>query len=515
MAISNVNNTNKIVQLLKGKPTTRTRSAFTPEYMKMTGSIFSAPGVKDLQKPDDARVNIAQLNQQHSLEDLEHKKKGASKSGSIDYENIDSASEGKAAISKGNQIKSQVKSYTQETENNTGTVNKYAQSSLRLGKQIENDDKKFAAQFKKDEKQVKKETQNLQRQVKEQEQLQKEVDNAQHELDGLLASNSFRIGGSGGQGGSSQNSDRISELQTFIGAKVGLMQKNGKVIYSLQRNQNRALKRMNKTNTAYVKTNKANQKELKSQETTTQKIINVATKIEQYSAMAQSTGQLINLAGVALVALGESTGILSFGGTSVLIPIGKAMQKIGRVVELVGQYGQCAANVTKTAAYAADGNLLGAMQSVAMAFQSGAAAIQGTKGLKGEFGKIDKQAESAKKVAETKKEVKEKTKDAKTKDEVKKALGGKTKKEYIDDAISSSTYSDGTQMERNNYNLGERLKTLGSSMTGAVGIFMNNKMVSQMGASGRRGRLADYQLDARTLAIIEKNSRYRNRSYIY
>ena len=36
------------------------------------------------------------------------------------------------------------------------------------------------------------------------------------------------------------------------------------------------------------------------------------------------------------------------------------MQKVGTVVEMVGNYGQTAANLTKTAAYAADGNLTGA-----------------------------------------------------------------------------------------------------------------------------------------------------------
>ena len=69
--------------------------------------------------------------------------------------------------------------------------------------------------------------------------------------------------------------------------------------------------------------------------------------------------------------------------------------KIGKVTDMVGQYGQAAANVTKTAAYAADGNLAGALQSAAAAIQTGAAAGKSTANLKNDFKAIDDAAQKA------------------------------------------------------------------------------------------------------------------------
>ena len=392
MPINNVINTNRISELLKGTTVRKTRPTQSPAYLTKFGSIFNAPGVH--QPAPTQGSNIAELNTRHSLKDLEDDKKQPKENSSKEngkFEGIDSVSGGKAAVAEGNSIKSTTQKYTKQAENDAKVVKQFDSGAQKLEKQIIKDDKQFAARFKADQKEFKKDNDKLVKLVKEQEETQKQVDNAQHELDGLLASNSFSA--SNGVSGSSDKSGRISELQQFIGAKVGLMQNNGKVVYSLQRNQTRTLRRLNKTNAQYIKINNINQKNMKTEQTQTNKVIEVANKVEQYSAMAQTAGQAINLAGVGLVALGQGLvgSLFGAGAGAALITIGTVMKNVGKVVELVGQYGQCAANITKTAAYAAEGNIMGAMMSAASAMQSGAAAVAGTKNLKGEFGKIDAQ----------------------------------------------------------------------------------------------------------------------------
>ena len=91
---------------------------------------------------------------------------------------------------------------------------------------------------------------------------------------------------------------------------------------------------------------------------------------------------------------------------------------------MVGDYGQTAANITKTAAYAAEGNLAGAMTSAASAVQTGAAAVKSTTELNKSFEQINNEAKEA---------TNKLTANAAAKQAVKgmdeKQLGGMTKKE--------------------------------------------------------------------------------------
>ena len=393
MGVSNVNNTNNIKALLLKKTSTASREARKPEYLKMTGSIFNAPETKETNNP--TRASITELNTQKSL--VQMKSTGSSKSilNPDKFEDIDNAADGKKAISTGNSAKANMESQIRRTENDQRTVKNLSNEAQKLGKDIIKNDKSFVQKLKVDQQAFKKDNEKIKKLNKETEETQKEIDNAQHELDSLMATNSFKI--SSGDGSNSSNQDRIKELQGFIGSKVVLLQNNGKAIYSLQRSQSKTISRMNKTNKAYINTQKSNKKNIKSQESANNKVIDVANKIEQYSAIVQTGGKAINMAGVALVALGQGLMATLFGSAAgaAMVSVGTVMQKVGHVVELVGQYGQVAANVTKTAAYAADGNILGAMQSCAMAVQSGAAAVKSTQNLGNSFKEINAQATEA------------------------------------------------------------------------------------------------------------------------
>ena len=426
MGISNVNNLNKIdlTKLNFGSKTVKTDNR--PSYLKMTGSIFNAPGVKGT-----TTSTLGTLNTNRSLSELRStpaKAKSTGTGSSNEGSNnggteIKSASEGKAAAANANNQASKVKSQTTEMKSSEKTVNKYSADAQKQEKKAETQDKKFQKTLKAQEKEVKEYNLKLQKTIKENLETQTEITNAQNELDSLLGQSSFSANNNNGTSTSNNNSARIQELQTFIGTKSKLVQNNGKTIYSLQRSSNKTLKKMKKTNATYVKTNKRNMKNVASTQTKAAKVAQTAQKFEQIAAMVSQLGQTVNLAGKGLEALGHAS-FMGAGVGAVLIATGQVMQKVGNVVELVGNYGQTAASVTKGAAMAADGNFAGAMQAFGSAAATGAAAVKSTKGLKQTFGDIDKSAKEATKKLAANQVAKEKV--AQMKDS---ELGGLSKKQ--------------------------------------------------------------------------------------
>lgn len=426
MGISNVNNVNKIdlTKLNFGSKTVKTDNR--PEYLKMTGSIFNAPGVKGT-----TTSTLGTLNTNRSLSELRStpaKAKSTGTGSSNEGSNnggteIKSASEGKAAAANANSQASKVKSQTTEMKSSEKTVNKYSADAQKQEKKAETQDKKFQKTLKAQEKEVKEYNLKLQKTIKENLETQTEITNAQNELDSLLGQSSFSANNNNGTSTSNNNSARIKELQTFIGTKSKLVQNNGKTIYSLQRSSSRTLTKMKKTNATYVKTNKRNMKNVASTQTKAAKVAQTAQKFEQIAAMVSQLGQTVNLAGKGLEALGHAS-FMGAGVGAALIATGQVMQKVGNVVELVGNYGQTAASVTKGAAMAADGNLAGAMQAFGSAAATGAAAVKSTKGLKQTFGDIDKSAKEATKKLAANQVAKEKVKGMS-----KEELGGLSKKQ--------------------------------------------------------------------------------------
>lgn len=399
MSVSNVYNQGKInaIKLNLGAQAKKA-SANKPAYMQMTGSIFDAPGVKN--SASSTANSLNDLNTSRSINELNTTSgtTDSNKTSTGDIKNIDSASEGKAAAASAESSAGEVESLTKDTQNDQKTVEKFDSDAQKLNKQIEKDNKKFQTQLKKQENDLKKDTQKLEKLVKESEEAQTEVDNAQNELDSLLGSASFSINRDPNSGETSNpNQDRINELQTIIGANATLLQSNGQQIYSLQRSSSRTITKMTKTNANYVKVNQQNSKAITENQSKTDKVIEVATNIEQISALVSQTGQAVNYAGKGLIILGQSMSATPFTVAvgSALIATGQVMQKVGTVVEMVGNYGQTAANITKTAAYAADGNLAGALTSAASAVQTGAAAVKSTKNLGNTFEKINEQANQA------------------------------------------------------------------------------------------------------------------------
>lgn len=391
MGVSNVNNLNKI-DLTKLALAQKSRQAKSnqPAYMQMTGSIFNAPEVKQQQET----TNLNTLNTKKSLNELTKKTSTSNSTtnkteGKDKEENVDQGS----VKSQGNQAKKG----TTQTEKDSREVKTINSESKKLNKNIKQEDKKFQAQLKQQQAAFQKDSAKLEKLSQETEETQTEIDNAQNELDSLLGSSTFTISrGDGTQGGQSTNpnQDKIDQLQKFIGSKSNLVQNNGKQIYSLQRSSSRTLSRMNRTNANFVKIHKKNTKAIQQNQNETSNVVKFATKLEQWSAIAEQGGKALDLAGQGMVAAGQAIASTAWGAAvgAAMIATGTVMSKVGTVAEMLGQYGQTAANITKTAAYAAEGNLAGAMTSAAAAIQSGAAAQKSTKGLSNNFKAIDQRA---------------------------------------------------------------------------------------------------------------------------
>ena len=443
MGVSNVNNLNKI-DLTKLALAQKSRQAKSnqPAYMQMTGSIFNAPEVKQQQET----TNLNTLNTKKSLNELTKKTSTSNSTtnkteGKDKEENVDQGS----VKSQGNQAKKG----TTQTEKDSREVKTINSESKKLNKNIKQEDKKFQAQLKQQQAAFQKDSAKLEKLSQETEETQTEIDNAQNELDSLLGSSTFTISrGDGTQGSQSTtpNQDKIDQLQKFIGSKSNLVQNNGKQIYSLQRSSSRTLSRMNRTNANFVKIHKKNTKAIQQNQNETSNVVKFATKLEQWSAIAEQGGKTLDLAGQGMVAAGQAIASTAWGAAvgAAMIATGTVMSKVGTVAEMLGQYGQTAANITKTAAYAAEGNLAGAMTSAAAAIQSGAAAQKSTKGLSDNFKAIDQRATDATNKAAANAAAKQAVKnmDAEqlggmTKKEMKKSISGELQGQLANNEINS------------------------------------------------------------------------------
>lgn len=443
MGVSNVNNLNKI-DLTKLALAQKSRQAKSnqPAYMQMTGSIFNAPEVKQQQET----TNLNTLNTKKSLNELTKKTSTSNSTtnkteGKDKEENVDQGS----VKSQGNQAKKG----TTQTEKDSREVKTINSESKKLNKDIKQEDKKFQAQLKQQQAAFQKDSAKLEKLSQETEETQTEIDNAQNELDSLLGSSTFTISrGDGTQGGqaTNPNQDKIDQLQKFIGSKSNLVQNNGKQIYSLQRSSSRTLSRMNRTNANFVKIHKKNTKAIQQNQNETSNVVKFATKLEQWSAIAEQGGKALDFAGQGMVAAGQAIASTAWGEAvgAAMIATGTVMSKVGTVAEMLGQYGQTAANVTKTAAYAAEGNLAGAMTSAAAAIQSGAAAQKSTKGLSNNFKAIDQRATDATNKAAANAAAKQAVKnmDAEqlggmTKKEMKKSISGELQGQLANNEINS------------------------------------------------------------------------------
>lgn len=326
-----------------------------------------------------------------------------------DYSNI-SASEGRAMAKDAENQQVKAKEGKKEAQRYEKEANQYSKEAVKTQKELVKSQKSLDKQIKQHSKTVEKNQTQI---LKLSEQIntdQEEVNSLQAELQSLMAGDNTGVGTSSafslklagevqqeqqdGKVSSNPDQQRIAELQDRISTKTTSMTKTGVQIGKLQTSTNKTLKTMHKVSMSQANYYAKTQKTLETHQSGAEKAVKIATDIEDVSQTIATYGGIVKNAGRALIAAGHA-GLLGFGAGAALIAAGKVMSKAGTVTEMLGNYGVAAANITKTAAYAAQGNLAGALTSAGSAIMSGAQAIKTSTTLNETFAEIDKQAEEA------------------------------------------------------------------------------------------------------------------------
>lgn len=325
-----------------------------------------------------------------------------------------SASEGKKMAANMDKTAANVESQRAETEQNTKKATQFSSDAQKNQKQIVKQQKDLQKQQQATNQLVQENQQQITTLMDELATDEVETQTLQAELDSLTAGDNTGVGVNSAfslsLAGTEEhdkalqaedpNAARIADLQGRIGAKNAVMTAKGQKIGKLQTSTNKQIQTMHKVSTRYMAGINSTQKTLEANQSTSQKIMNVANKVDEISSTVVTAGQALDYTGKALVALGSATS-WCFGAGAALISAGTIMQKVGSVAQVVGQYGQMAAGITKTACFAAQGNLAGALTSAGSAVLSGSSAIKGTKEMGQTFNKINEKAnEATQKLAE-------------------------------------------------------------------------------------------------------------------
>ena len=386
-------------------------------------SMFKSKVEEINKKKNELSFSESQQNLQNIAEGNSTEQTSASgdssKTGNTEGEEIDanniSASEGRAMASSLDSQRESLEKETKSVEQDGKTAESYSKDAQKKQKALVKEQKSLDKQYKQQSKTIQKNQAEISSLTDSLNTENDEVTAMQSELDSLMSANSTGIGVNSAfslslagteeyqQDMQAQQDDpnaaRIAELQGQISTKSASMQKTGAKIGKLQTSTNKSIKTMHRVTNKYMANTYKTQEALETNQKASDKILNVANKVEEISTTVATVGSTVKYAGMALVALGQSTS-WCFGAGAALIAAGTVMQKAGTVAETVGQYGQLAANVTKTACYAAQGNLAGALTSAGAAIMSGTAAVEGTQEMGKTFAEInDKATEATQKLA--------------------------------------------------------------------------------------------------------------------
>ena len=445
----NVNNLSKaeLAKLALKNNSQQTQTANKPSFMTSNGSLFNAPGASGI-KTD---------NQKFDAKDLEK------------VSQINNAADGRAAAASAGEIQNGTKVYTKETEDNTKQSDKLKKDAAKLDKQIGQDDKKFTKTNLKFEATLTKNNQEITKLIKSADESSQNVNDLMKEYESLTGGDKTGVGtssafslqlggqqptGTRGAGNEDPNADRLKELESQIDSHVKLSDGYGNRITTLQQSSGRVAKQRNANVNSYIKTTNVRQGQLEENKSTNEKIIDTANKVEEIATMTKEVGTTVNYAGRGLVVL-SSASFIAPPVAAALATTGGIMQKVGTTTELVGNYGIAAANVTKSVAYAADGNLAGALQSAGTAVMSGAAAVKGTKEFSKNMDAIDGQVAGAKEKITANAAAKETVKEMKESGDLKAVMDetGMSKKQ-IKQGISANMQEglDGSEITAGNIN---------------------------------------------------------------
>ncbi|MBP3924921.1 hypothetical protein J6E39_06740 [bacterium] len=441
MPINNVNSMNKadLVKLALTKKTSAAKQAQLPAHLTMNGSIFSVAGNNNFAKPvnntQDTKSNIIKENINKSLKLGQPKATSSSKK---EVSSNMSAADGKAAANDAKGVQADVKSAASVSQKNTKAAQQNDKDAQKLNKTMKKDQKTLQKQMKNEQKTFTNAQKQMASAMKDVNANEVEINNIKSQIQSLTAGDNTGVGstsaftlslGGAGQDNknpvSNDNSAKLNELYSRLNEKTSIGQSYGAKFTTLQKTCSRSMKNMNKMSNQFVKMQKTNQKNLQANMNETSGFIKTAEKADQIAQLAIQGGQALDLAGKGLMALGAAMSWT--GGGSALIATGKIMRYTGKISVTVGKFGSAAANVMKTAGYAAEGNLKGAIASAGAAVQTGVAAAKDAKSFGSDWKQITADAKDATAKLDALKDAKADVKangaiDGMTKKQTKKAL---------------------------------------------------------------------------------------------
>lgn len=306
------------------------------------------------------------------------------------------AKNGKQAAKDAQKDSAANKQKNRESEENTREMEKTDKDAQKSDKNFQKDSKKLGKQIQKDQKELEQTEKKVEETSNKIDEEELAISTLQSEVDGLISIEESQAGAEpaaqpqqdDGTGAvhsgfsimneitaapstttQSDNETKIQDLNTQITTRATRAGLYSDKLVKFQTKSDKTIKRMKTTNKKYNKAVKKEQKQKKEDMTKSEKVLKTAEKIEEISSTVATVGFIVGTTGDIL--------------QKVVLPpwipiVGAVMSPIGHTAEAIGNYGVAAANLTKTAVFAAQGNLTGALMSAGMAIMAGASAVSAT-----------------------------------------------------------------------------------------------------------------------------------------
>lgn len=287
--------------------------------------------------------------------------------------------ESKASESDSKAAATESKAATKQTEQGTQQMNDSAAEMKSLDSKMKADEKKMNKTMKKGQKEIRsnqkkmeQESARIQKEAKKMEAINAEIEqlNSKASEEGTSASEKQDI-----QSQIESKSAATNAIKVTIG-------KSNVKLKKLQTTSNKSTRVLARTAKRFSSVQNQNIKNVQANQQESNKVLDIANKADEIAGYTVTAGQITEWVG---------RGLQLYPPTAAA---GRVVETVGTTVQTVGNYGKCAANLTKTAVYAAQGNIAGALTSAGAAVMSGASAIQGTKELQQTFKGAAKAAEN-------------------------------------------------------------------------------------------------------------------------
>lgn len=278
--------------------------------------------------------------------------------------------ESKASESDSKAAATESKAATKQTEQGTQKMNESSAEMKSLDSKMKSDEKtmnktmqKGQKEIRSNQKKMEKESARIQKEAKQMESINAEIEQLSSKAneEGTSASEKQDI-----QGQIESKTAATNAIKVTIG-------KSNVTLKKLQTTSNRSTRVLARTAKRFSSVQAQNVKNIQANQQESNKVLDIANKADEIAGYTITAGQITEWVG---------RGMQLYPPTAAA---GRVVETVGTTVQTVGNYGKCAANLTKTAVYAAQGNIAGALTSAGAAVMSGASAIQGTKELQQTF----------------------------------------------------------------------------------------------------------------------------------